>query len=318
MANPRLADLIARGLAQAAARSDTQASDSPPPDASGGDASTRPAAGRYLRLVAPQRVIVETNLARKGLWAVAPRGADEQLALALFSEDRLGAIRRIDRGPSLGPLEMEVAVWLCSRYREEGDPLTRKVTLTLSGLAADFGWKRGGHNYSKLAGALRSLTVATFELQVFHARTGAPARLGNFSLLDRWEASIPDGRGKVGEPGFVVIGDWLAEQLRARHLTYLNWTELRALDRPIAKRLLLFLEAERFDQPTKAWRIDTTLLTTLGMGHGNPRDGRARLKAAGEAITLVVQRYRRVSVDGRRGDWRLIAERSNGGRRSAD
>jgi hypothetical protein len=309
--NPRLAELVDRGERLAAAR----VADTPEPVPEEVPTTPAPVPDRptTLRLVQPERAVLETNLARKGIWAVAPPRAagDEQLVLALDAHDRLGIVRRIDAGPSLTTLDLEVAAWLCSRWREAGDPASRRVPLSLAGLLSDFGWKAGGHNRARMSAALDALVVATFGLEVYDARTGEPRYLRRFSIIDEWAAGDPHRTGRLGSHGHALVSDWLREQLLARHFTYIDWQELRALERPVAKRLLVFLEAERFEGAVKRWAFDDALFVTLGLGQGNPRRTRQMLTAAGADLVAVVPRYRRVEIERRANGpgWVLTAER---------
>lgn len=61
----------------------------------------------------------------------------------LDGADRLGMVVRIDRRPALGALELQIMVWLCSRWRERRDPDSRSVPLALEGLTAELGWGNG-------------------------------------------------------------------------------------------------------------------------------------------------------------------------------
>jgi hypothetical protein len=68
---------------------------------------------------------------------------------------RSGALS-VEAGPrgALTVLELEVVTWLCSRWREHGDPAERRVPLSLSQLAGDFGWADDGPNLRRLRLAL--------------------------------------------------------------------------------------------------------------------------------------------------------------------
>jgi len=240
------------------------------------------------------RACIESNLARKGLWhsgASYGTGIVELIA----THDRLGLVERIDPGPPLGGVSFDVLVWVCSRWRELGTPDARHVPFTLAGLADDLGWRRGGGASVELARAVDSLTQATFRARVFNARL-REVRIDTFGLLDRWERGERDRPGRPSHPGMLVLGDWLHEQLRRGHLTYVSWRQLRELKGHTARRLLAFLEAERF---TGTYRrpVDQALLATLGITASRSFHQRATLRRAAEEVTLATNRYRRVTIE---------------------
>ena len=100
----------------------------------------------------------------------------------------------------------------------------------------------------------------------------------------------------------------------------MSWTELRALRSGTARRLLVYLEAERF--AGSRWRraIDEPLLTTLGITAVKPFHQRATLRRAAEEITQATNRYERVSVEPgeRRATFVLVARRPEGAQAGRD
>jgi len=287
--------------AMAAARFDEQTS-APMPEV-----PPSPAPGIAARLTS-DRACIESNLARKGLWnpgASYGTGIVELIA----NHDRLGLVQRIDPGLPLGGVSFDVLVWACSRWRELGTPNARHIPFTLNGLADDLGWRRGGGAATDLARAVDSLTQATFRARVFNARL-REVRIDTFGLLDRWERGARDRPGRCSHAGMLVLGDWLHEQLRRGHVTYVSWRHLRALRGHTARRLLVFLEAERF---TGTYRraVDPALLATLGITASRPHHQRATLRRAAEEINANRNRYRRVDVIAgeRRDTYLLAAER---------
>lgn len=64
-----------------------------------------------------------------------------------------------------------------------------------------------------------------------------------------------------------------------------------------ARRLLVYLEAERFVGPRWGRIIDAPLLTTLGITAAKPFDQRATLRRAADEVTLATNRYQRVLVE---------------------
>lgn len=287
--------------AMAAARFDERTNEPVP------DVSPPVAPGASARL-SSDRACIESNLARKGLWY--PGASYGTGIVELFANhDRLGLVERIDPGPPLGGVSFDVLVWACSRWRELGTPDARHIPFTLSGLADDLGWRKGGGAATDLARAVDSLTQATFRARVFNARL-REVRIDTFGLLDRWERGARDRPGRCSHAGMLVLGDWLHEQLRRGHVTYVSWRQLRALRGHTARRLLVFLEAERFAD-TYRRTIDQALLATLGITASRPHHQRATLHRAAEEINAHPNRYRRVDVVAgeRRDVYLLVAER---------
>jgi len=287
--------------AMAAARFNEQTSEPVP------EVSPSPAPDAPARL-SSDRACIESNLARKGLWnpgASYGTGIVELIA----NHDRLGLVQRIDPGPPLGGVSFDVLVWACSRWRELGTPDARHIPFTLAGLAEDLGWRKGGGAATDLARAVDSLTQATFRARVFNARL-REVRIDTFGLLDRWERGERARPGRCSHGGMLVLGDWLHEQLRRGHVTYVSWRQLRALRGHTARRLLVFLEAERF---TGLYRrtIDQALLATLGVTANQPHHQRATLRRAADEVTANQNRYRRVRIEAgeRRDTHLLVAER---------
>ena len=82
----------------------------------------------------------------------------------------------------------------------------------------------------------------------------------------------------------MVLGDWLHEQLVRGHVTYVSWMELRALRGGTARRLLVYLDAERFGGAVWRRTVDGPVLTTLGIVTAQPHHQRATLRRAAAEI----------------------------------
>ncbi len=240
--DPALRALLERGLAQARAREAAATVEAAPEAVEAPPTAPRPTAPRSLGL-ASDRACVESNLARKGLWRPGTSGGE--LVRLLDATDQLGMVQRIDAGPPLGPLAFDVIVWVCSRWREQGQSEDRHVSFTLEAMAADLGWRKGGGAATELGRALDTLRAATFRARVYNARL-AETRIDTFGLLDRWERGEGHQAGRPARAGFVVLGDWLHEQLVRGHVTYVSWAEMRALRSGTARRLLVYLERRAF------------------------------------------------------------------------
>ncbi len=304
--DPALSALLERGLVQARLR-EAAARVEAAPEPVETQRPAPPAPPRSLGL-ASDRACVESNLARKGLWRSGTSGGE--LVRLLDATDQLGMVRRIDAGPPLGALAFDVIVWVCTRWRELGQAGERHIPFTLEAMAADLGWRKGGGAASELARILDALRAATFRARVYNARL-QETRVDTFGLIDRWERGEPDRSGRPARPGFLVLGDWLHEQLARKHVTFVNWTELRALSSGTARRLLVYLEAERFAGSTWRRTIDDTLVTTLGIVAAKPFHQRTTLRRAAEEVTATDNRYVSVRVEpgNRRGVYVLAVRR---------
>ena len=238
---PALRALLERGIAQARAR-ETAATLEEAPEPAEAPRPVPPATPRSLGL-ASDRACVESNLARKGLWRSGTSGGE--LVRLLDATDQLGIVQRIDPVPPLGALAFDVIVWTCTRWRELGQAGERHVPFTLEAMAADLGWRKGGAAATELARTLDALRQATFRARVYNARIGE-TRIDTFGLVDRWERGERHQAGRPARPGFIVLGDWLHEQLARDHVTYVSWVEMRGLTSGTARRPLIYLDAERF------------------------------------------------------------------------
>jgi hypothetical protein len=261
--------------------------------------------GTAVRLTSG-RACLETNLARKGIWrpgAVRSTGGGEIVRL-LDATDQLGLVQRIDAGPPLGALAFDVIVWICSRWRQQPDGRERRIPFTLEALIEDLGREHGGRTNADVAKALDLLKMAAFRARVYDARR-AETVIDTFGLLDRWRHGERHRRGRPAQAGYVVLSDWLHEQLVRGHVTYLDWAQLRALRSGTARRLFAYLEAERFPGPR--WRriIDPPLLATLGIEAVRSDHQRATLRRAAAEVTAAANRYESVMIErgaeGRRG-----------------
>ncbi|MGE3137904.1 MAG: hypothetical protein AB7I08_07835 [Thermoleophilia bacterium] len=191
--DPRLRELLERGLARAREREALTPAESAVvvrPE------SPEPTAPRTLGL-ASDRACVESNLARKGLWRSGTSGSE--VVRLLDATDQLGMVQRIDAGPPLGALAFDVIVWVCTRWRELGEAGERHVPFTLEAMATDLGWRKGGGAASELARVLDTLRSATFRARVYNARL-QETRIDTFGLIDRWERGEPDRSGRQLRP----------------------------------------------------------------------------------------------------------------------
>jgi hypothetical protein len=111
--------------------------------------------------------------------------------------------------------------------------------------------EEGGGAAADLAWALDALRAATFRAG---STTPASQRRGDtFGLIDRWERGEPDRSGRPARAGFLVLGDWLHEQLARRHVSFVGWAELRELTSGTAHRLLLVYRRTSLCTARSSW-----------------------------------------------------------------
>jgi hypothetical protein len=91
---------------------------------------------------------------------------------------------------------------------------------------------------------------------------------------------------------------------------------LRALRGGTARRLLVYLEAERFVGPRWRRTIDAPLLTSLGISAVEAFHQRATLRRAADEVARAPNRYERVVVERaeERSWYRLVATRHDAAR----
>jgi len=92
-------------------------------------------------------------------------------------------------GPPLGALALDVIVWVCSRWREGGEPRGAPRLVHIEALAQDLGWRKGGGAASELAWALDTRRLATLGARVYNARLGAHSARARRSVVRRRSAA---------------------------------------------------------------------------------------------------------------------------------
>jgi hypothetical protein len=263
----------------------------------------------------PRQVVGETNSLRKGLW----QKGGEWVPVPLEGEDLLG---RVQVSAPLTIFDLDVFCWLCWRWREER-PATGALKFTIYRVAQElYGRKAGRAERQKLRASLNRLLSVVVTLEGFNAVTGErePSVIASKAhlietLVDRAELERPDARNRGslrGDTVEVKLASWLSRQLEAGHYTYLDWQILRDLS-GLAKRLWVYLEAERFKTSDRArartWiQLGSRAYTALGVHHARDRDRRSALARAGERVAEADGRYESVVVEKAPiGGWRILA-----------
>lgn len=269
---------------------------------------------------------VETNLVRKGLFVVGRPSPEVAMMRLIAARDRLGEIYRVDTdGPLLTESHFQVMAYFCTLWRALSNPFATVLPLSLKAVCAEVGWALNGKNTNKVQRILQDLTVATFAGEIYDAERKEKIFVRQFGLIQEWEIGSPRERGKLADVGSVMLTDWLRRQLREDNQTFYSRELLRQLKRrPVARRLLPFLESEQFKEPgengtlVKRWPVSRELLATLGITDRQDWQARNTLARAGESIITrereIVDdeascRWMRISIEQERGRWWLVAER---------
>ena len=133
---------------------------------------------------------------------------------------------------------------------------------------------------------------------------GPLGELGDFHPLPSAEVL----GGLRGSTFAVELATWLAEQVRAGNMTYLDFEVMRRLN-GLAQRLWMYLQAERYSARGETWvALGPRMYEILGMGYGRERDARQNLRFAGRRIMEADDRYELVDVE-RRLSWGIRVRR---------
>jgi hypothetical protein len=280
------------------------------------------------------------------LWEPVTRGEPSEaefIARCLLGPGVVGANRR------LSMLDLRVWAALCAQLREQlpelpaDDPTlanedTRTVETSGYQLAERVFAEDGGSEYRKLRSALLRLAATRACVQIVERDPDLAAELvreGYVSLVgDIWLATTrlnlrtPRQWGALkGSTSLKVgIGRWPAQQVLAGQCTWLDLDLLRALGTGLPARMWVALEAwARWPQRSLDGREETTIglgqpaLESLGVGRYNqPRQARAALNRAGQAMIAVDPAYEFASCERRGGGWCLVIRRVSGARARAD
>lgn len=199
----------------------------------------------------------------------------------------------------------------------------RRVHLARVGHAV-YGRCPDWHERRLLRGALSRLFEVAIDFVGFDAATrqtgtrwgrarliqavgGPVGELGDFHPLPPAEVL----GGLRGSTFAVELATWLAEQVRAGNMTYLDFEIMRRLN-GLAQRLWMYLQAERYNARHETWvALGPRLYEILGMRYGRDVDARKSLRRATRRIMEADERYELVDVQ-RRLSWGILARRIPG------
>jgi len=262
---------------------------------------------------------LETNVIRKGLIHVSPT----QLQMPLSeTQDVLGWLRV--RGQPLQPFDLDTLAWITERWRETGQGSHGEVRFTLYELGQDmFDHEPSGRERQLLRESIRRLQDVEFVGQGWVAKNGRIDWLGGRDFSCEGGIRL---LGSVIPPKeehkhhIAYLDGWMAKQLQANHLTYLDWRVQRELD-GTAKVLWTFLESQTFKRSgigvgeSRLWLKDP-LWASLGITAKRPQERRRTLTRAAGRIVDVDASYSQPGgfvLDkpaSRGGTWSLVARRT--------
>jgi plasmid replication initiation protein len=179
-----------------------------------------------------------------------------------------------DRLP--GTFDQDVYIEILRRYHDAGAPADGAVTFTLHAFLRSMGRRADGRTYAQLRSTLKRLehTVLESHAAYHDAASDAPFS-GTFSLL----AAVAVQRRRAAdreqlalfplvdsaEPGVarVVLSSLIRGNLRADHVTTLEYALYTSLRSAVARRLYRLLQVVRTGGEPPVWRVSVPDLASL-------------------------------------------------------
>ena len=259
-----------------------------------------------------ESVRADRTLSRSGLWATGPR----QLALPIEARG-LSEVLIASGSLRLTP-DYDLLAWLCERWAQRPTP-SGIMRPTLYEVGSDlYKGPPSGKDYRTLRESVWRLGGVTVEIAGIDALTGEPGDYetrGKLLSIARSRLKQPAGTDRLS----VELDGWLRRAIDGGAPVRIPWRTLRLFGRnqQLAKRLWVYLAAERWKRCGDGKRegcwiaCGDRLEASLGMDYDRPRDARAALKRACEAIRRTDARYAAGNLAvvkfGR--SWRIQAER---------
>ena len=267
-----------------------------------------------------ERGRLETNLVRLPL---AEGNAHRPGVRSFVGDGLLGGFSTTIR---LKQLDLIVLAFVLERWWwqvREGESQPAEFTLRELGQAV-YGRRPAGHECRLLRAGLSRLFEVAIDFVGFDAGTRQTgARWGRARLIqgvggplgelgDFHPLPAPQVLGGLRGSTFAVeLATWLAEQVRAGNVTYLDFEIMRRLN-GLAERLWMYLQAERYSARHETWvALGPRLYEILGMGYRREVDARKKLRLAARRIMEVDERYELVDLQ-RRLSWGILARRVPG------
>lgn len=254
---------------------------------------------------------METTLARSPLWSSDGVKSDPA---PFVGHSLLGAFSCSQR---LGPVDFKVLAFVLERWAwQQPEDLLAQACFTLRELGRSLSRKRpGGRDRSQLRAALLRLYRVEITLVGYDAIAGKvdPERQTKTRLITEIVSEIeelgdyatPQRIGGLrGDTFRVRLAPWLAQQVAAGYVTYLDFAVMRELS-GLAERLWVYLQAERY-KSHQAWvALGPRMFEVLGMDYTRARDARRALERAAVRIIAADPRYERIEFTPRFGGWGL-------------
>jgi hypothetical protein len=272
---------------------------------------------RKVSVSAPNHVILENNLTRKGIWS-ADASRDPHQAEILFETDDI--VGKLVMESSLGRLsttEMEMVSWVMAQWERQENPDDPWVHCSLKGLADAFGVTWSGSRAAFIKDGLERLHAVRFKAEVWNHKEGKlkTELFGIFdrvSIVERKDGFSARWSVEAGNaPVKIKLGDFLHQQLKLGQFHRYAWQVLRGkLKGPLAKRLYIFLDAQRGNETPSGWlyevRVNPGLFASLGIRDRNISRARSRLREACAELLAADSSYKELHLrEGADGGWVL-------------
>lgn len=266
------------------------------------------------RHVIPSSVRPERTTSRAGLWALQPVQLQLPFEATGLSE-RIQATGRLQVTP-----DYDVFAWLCERWlRQPTETGWMRPTFYEIGSAL-YDRPPTGEDYRVVRDSLDRLAGVLVTIDGYDGEKNELAdRIvfkDNLVALGR-PADEPVGSKRVQ----IRLAEWLRVSLEKERVARLPWRVLRAFShqQTLAKRLWVYLAAERWKVEANGWQestwlvVDERLFAALGMSDKlRAADARIALKKALRAIRETDPRYAAgaLVIEKMGRSWRLLATRT--------
>jgi hypothetical protein len=280
----------------------------------------------------PKHVILENNLTRKGIWSADASRDPHQAEIVFETDDIVGKLVMESSLGRLSTTEMEMVSWIMAQWERQENPDDPWVHCSLKGLADAFGVTWSGSRAAFIKDGLERLHAVRFKAEVWNHKEGK-LKTELFGIFDRVSiVERKDGysaRWSVGAgnaPVKIKLGDFLHQQLKLGQFHRYAWHVLRGkLKSPLAKRLYIFLDAQRGSETPAGWlyevRVHQGLFASLGIRDRNISRARTRLRDACAELLAADSSYKELHLrEGADGGWvlRRLKTRPGGPQRVID
>ena len=262
---------------------------------------------RNVSVSAPKHVILENNLTRKGIWSASVSRDPHQAEILFETEDIVGKLVMESSLGRLSTTEMEMVSWIMAQWEKQENPEDPWVHCSLKGLADAFGVTWSGSRAAFIKDGLERLHAVRFKAEVWNQKEGKlkTELFGIFdrvSIVERKDGFSARWSVEAGNaPVKIKLGDFLHQQLKLGQFHRYAWQVLRGkLKSPLAKRLYIFLDAQRGNETPPGWlyevRVHPGLFASLGIRDQNISRARTRLREACAELLAADSSYRELCL----------------------